>query len=122
MAKKSFGTNDPNFAMFNSMASAAAAPADQEKPTAERADVYQTLDRNADEANPAPGKRHTQGRKGEHAKRINIAFTDENYAYIRIMAAMTGQTLTDFVNVCIERHREGHEEAFQKALDIKNSL
>ena len=64
----------------------------------------------------------TQGRKGCKAVRINMAFTPENYEYIRIMAGVTGNTMTSFANLAIQRYREEHPELFEQAKAIKDQL
>ena len=64
----------------------------------------------------------TQGRKGCKAVRINMAFTPENYEFIKTMAKASGQTMTEFVNLIISAHQRQHPEAlaasrmFQKIL------
>lgn len=57
----------------------------------------------------------TQGRKGMKMQRINMAFTPSNIDYIRVMAAIRGQTMTQFVNAIISREREQNSEAYQAA-------
>ncbi len=64
----------------------------------------------------------TQGRKGCKAVRINMAFTPDNHDYIKTMARISGHTMTEFVNIVIERYRTEHPELWEKALEIKNSL
>ena len=41
----------------------------------------------------------TQGRKGCKATRINMAFTPDNHEFIKVMARITGKTMTEFANV-----------------------
>lgn len=48
----------------------------------------------------------TQGRKGIKAKRINMAFSDENHAWIKAEARRQGLTATQFVNDIIARERK----------------
>ena len=64
----------------------------------------------------------TQGRKGCKATRINMAFTPENHEFIKVMAAITGKTMTEFANLVIERYRTEHPEIFQQAKSIIDSL
>lgn len=64
----------------------------------------------------------TQGRKGCKATRINMAFTPENHEFIKIMASITGQTMTEFTNLVIERYREEHPDIYAQAKAIKDSL
>lgn len=47
----------------------------------------------------------TQGKKGEKLKRINLAFDDENYEYIRLESRRRGRSITAFVNAIIEEYR-----------------
>ena len=57
----------------------------------------------------------TQGRKGMKMQRINMAFTPSNIDYIRVMAAIRGQTMTQFVNALITQDRERNGEAYDAA-------
>ena len=57
----------------------------------------------------------TQGRKGMKMQRINMAFTPSNIDYIRVMAAIRGQTMTQFVNALITQDRERSGEAYDAA-------
>ena len=55
----------------------------------------------------------TQGRKGQKAKRINMAFSDDVYEYIAYESRRRGVTITRFVNSVIEKYKaspEGHVE------------
>lgn len=51
----------------------------------------------------------TQGRKGEKLKRINIAFDDENYEYVRLESRRRGHSITKFVNDILEQYRLSDE-------------
>lgn len=64
----------------------------------------------------------TQGRKGCKATRINMAFTPENHEFIKIMAGVTGQSMTEFANLVIQRYREEHPDLYEKAKSIKDSV
>ena len=68
----------------------------------------------------AEGK--TRGAKGAKLDRINMAFTSDNFDYIRIMAGISGQTMTAFVNDVIAQHREEHPEQFEQARAIIESM
>ena len=65
---------------------------------------------------------HTQGRKGMKAARINMAFTPENYDYIRVMRSMRGENMTDFVNYVIAEHRREHGEKYEQAKEIMKDM
>ena len=61
----------------------------------------------------------TQGRKGCKAPRINMAFTLENWDYLRTMSAIMGQTMTQYCNALIEKHRNENKEHFERAKEIR---
>jgi enhancing lycopene biosynthesis protein 2 len=64
----------------------------------------------------------TQGRKGCKAIRINMAFTPDNHEFIRVMAKITGKTMTEFANLVIERYRTEHPELYEQAKAIIDQL
>ena len=64
----------------------------------------------------------TQGRKGCKAVRINTAYTPENYEYIQTMARLRGQSLTAFVNMLIDKHREQNAELYDQIKAIKDKM
>lgn len=47
----------------------------------------------------------TQGRKGQHAKRINMAFSDDNHEYITKESRRQGMSATSFVNMIIDEYK-----------------
>ena len=57
----------------------------------------------------------TQGRKGCKAIRINMAFTPENHEFIKVMATISGKTMTEFANLIVERYRNEHPEIYEQA-------
>jgi len=67
-------------------------------------------------------KLKTQGRKGCKAIRINMAFTPDNHEYIKVMAKISGKTMTEFANLAIERYRNEHPDLYEKAKEIINGL
>lgn len=64
----------------------------------------------------------TQGRKGCKAPRINIAFTSENWDFLRVMAKLKGQNMTQFCNEIITQYREAHGETYQKLKKLAEEL
>lgn len=64
----------------------------------------------------------TQGRKGCKAIRINMAFTPENHEFIKVMAKITGKTMTEFTNLTIERYRQEHPDLYEQAKAIIDQL
>ena len=64
----------------------------------------------------------TQGRKGCKAIRINTAFTPENHEFIKVMATISGKTMTEFANLIVERYRNEHPEIYEQAKAIIDQL
>ena len=56
----------------------------------------------------------TQGKKGAKAQRFNMAFTPSNLDFIRILAKLKGQTMTQFVNEIIDREREAQADLYKQ--------
>lgn len=65
---------------------------------------------------------NTQGRKGMKAPRINMAFTPENYDYIRVMSGIRGESMTNFVNYVIEESMRLHGEKYEQAKAITSDM
>lgn len=64
----------------------------------------------------------TQGRKGQRAPRINLAFRPEIYDYVKTMSAVRGQTITDLVNHIIAKNMEENREVYEKAREFRKSF
>lgn len=64
----------------------------------------------------------TTGRKGVKLPRMNMAFTPDNYAYIKTMSKVRGESLTQFVNHLIETSIEQNAEIYAKAIEFRKSL
>ena len=65
---------------------------------------------------------HTSGLKGVKLPRINLAFTPANYEFIKIMAQVRGQNLTEFVNDVLQQARENNADLYQQAIKFRESL
>lgn len=74
------------------------------------------------EAQERAAQLKTQGRKGCKAIRINMAFTPENHEFIKVMAKISGKTMTEFTNLVVERYRAEHPEIYEQAKAIIDSL
>ena len=55
----------------------------------------------------------TQGRAGCYTDRINMAFTVDNYKFIKRFSKLRGQNMTDFVNHALDEYRAKHEKEFK---------
>lgn len=91
--------------------------------------VRQSMSRKGQQAEATPEEAKarasnlkTQGRKGCKATRINMAFTPENHEYIKVMARLTGKTMTEYTNLVIEKYREEHPEIYAQAKAIIDQL
>lgn len=63
----------------------------------------------------AQEEQRTQGRKGLKMPRMNMSFTPSNMEYLKIMAGISGITVTRYVNTLIEQDAANNTERYQKA-------
>ncbi len=68
----------------------------------------------------AQGK--TQGRAGVKALRINMAFSPEVHDYIRTMARVRGQTVTQFTEAVFRKSMEENAEIYEQAKAFQETL
>ena len=54
--------------------------------------------------------------------RINMAFSPSNIDFVRVMAALKGQTMTQYVNALLDREREANGEAYEAAKKLSTDL
>ena len=64
----------------------------------------------------------TQGRKGCKAIRFNMAFTPTVYEYIKTMARVRGESVTDFTNHVFVQSMEENAELYEKAKQFTESF
>lgn len=64
----------------------------------------------------------TKGRKGCKALRINMAFSPEVHDYIRTMARVRGETITQFTNYIFQKSMEDNAEIYEQAKRFKETL
>lgn len=64
----------------------------------------------------------TQGRKGCKAVRINMAFTPEVHEYIKTMARVRGESVTDFTNYVFRQSMEDNAALYEKAKAFQDSF
>ncbi len=64
----------------------------------------------------------TTGKKGVKMDRINMAFAPDLYDFIQVMSRVTGQSMTDFVNLIVRKYMNDHRELYDKAIEFRNSL
>lgn len=66
--------------------------------------------------------RNTQGKAGKKADRMNMAFSPENYEFLRVMAGIHKMTITKYVNHVIEEERKRNTDLYIRARDLMKDL
>lgn len=74
-----------------------------------------------EEAEERKAAMRTQGKKGAKLTRINAAFTPENIQYIKIMGRIRGESMSEFINHVLDKHREDNAEFYAQAKEIKDN-
>ena len=64
----------------------------------------------------------TRGRKGVKMVRVNMAFTPTVHDYIRIMANVRGESITEFTNKVFEKSMQENAELYKRAQEFKKLL
>jgi hypothetical protein len=90
--------------------------------TTEKRKYTKKLPADEQEATERAETLRTQGREGCKLPRINLAFSPSNYEYCKIMAGVTGMSMTAFINSVLNQHREANQDLYKKAKAIKDSL
>lgn len=62
--------------------------------------------------------RKTQGRKGLKMPRLNISLTPSGMEYVRVMAGITGKSVTRYISDMVDKDAEENAERYQKAREI----
>ena len=57
----------------------------------------------------------TQGRKGKKLPRINMAFSQDNLEYLRLISRIEGVSMTEYVNQLLEVDKEEKSAVLGKA-------
>lgn len=85
-------------------------------------DMLETQDTQKEQkAQEAREALQTQGRAGVKLDRINMAFTPANHDFIRVMAAIRGQTMTAYVNAVLDAERARNGDKYQAAKALVDS-
>lgn len=66
--------------------------------------------------------KNTQGKRGMKADRMNMAFSHENFEYMRTMAGLHKMTMTKYINRLIEEDRKRNLELYEKAKSLMEDL
>lgn len=76
----------------------------------------------AQEAEEYARKGQTRGRKGCKMVRINMAFPFEVHEFIKAMARVRGETITDFTAHVFRQYMAEHMDTYRKAQEFRDSL
>ena len=110
--------------VYNTIAEATAAPDPQEEQQAQEVQktrkARKTYTEQEQQEFMAAGI--TKGRKGCKAIRINMAFTPDVHDYIKTMARVRGESITDFTNYIFTRSMEENREIYERAKAFKESF
>lgn len=127
MSKKNFGDANTNPVYSGIMeATAAPAPAQDQQKQQEQQQAQEvksgrkTYTEQEVEQMRAAGA--TQGRKGCKALRINMAFSPEVHAYIKTMARVRGETVTEFTEYVFRQNMEANKDLYEMAKTFKDSF
>lgn len=116
MAKKDFSKVRTGN-VYDAIAEATADPAPQPIPVRKK-DTPPT----AEEIQLAREQSRTRGRKGIKMLRINMAFTPEIHDYIRTMAQVRGQTVTQFTEAVFRKSMEDNAAIYEQAKAFQKLL
>lgn len=64
----------------------------------------------------------TQGKKGCKMQRINMAFTPNNIDFIRVIAKLKGQTMTQYVNDILDKEREENKALYDQIQELSKKI
>lgn len=122
-AKKDFSKLNTG-RVYDAIAEATAEPEAQEVQPAQDAPRQRAAHRPYTEAEKLAYKQagKTQGRPGIKLERINLAFTPDNYEYVKTMASVRGQSMTEFVNHIIAQSMEENAALFAQAKAFKKAF
>jgi 2-hydroxychromene-2-carboxylate isomerase len=116
MAKKDF-SNLNTGSVYETIAEATAEPAPQAIPKRKK-----NTPPTEEEIQLAREQGRTRGRAGVKALRINMAFTPEIHDYIRTMAQVRGQTVTQFTEAVFRKSMEDNAEIYEQAKAFQKLL
>ena len=123
MAKKDFSKLNTG-RVYDAIAEATAEPEAQEVQQAQDAPQQRAARKGYTEEEKAAYKQagKTQGRPGCKMERINLAFTPDNYEYVKTMATVRGQSMTEFVNHIIAANMEENAALYAQAKAFKKAF
>lgn len=120
MASKKDFTTASNRRVYNSITEATAEPEQEPQQAQEVQNPRKAY--TAERAQEMRQAGTTQGRKGCRAVRINMAFAPDLHEYIKVMARVRGESVTDFTNYVFRQSMEQNAELYEKAKSFVKSF
>ena len=117
MAKKDFSSVNTG-SVYGTIQEATADPAQGAQEPQEARKERKTYTEAEQERYRQEGR--TMGRKGCKAIRINMAFTPEVHEYIKTMARVRGESITEFTNAVFARHMLENAQLYAQAQAFKD--
>ena len=91
----------------------------REHPMPETHEAYEAYEAHAPKADGAYRAADTQGKRGEKALRMTMAFSEENMDYIRTMGKLESGGATAYVNRLIEADRRKHADVYRQMKSLR---
>jgi hypothetical protein len=98
------------------------APVQQQETPARKRQTRSTA--SPEEAAVRMAEGRTQGRKGCHMQRINIALTPDNYTFLKACSGVMfgANSMTDLINTLVEKYRKEKETEFKEMLALRERM
>ena len=117
--KKDFSTVDTG-RVYSAIEQSLAEPAQETQQAQEAQQTQEKYTAQEIRAFQEAGK--TKGRKGVKMVRVNMAFTPTVHDYIRIMASVRGETITEFTNQVFLKSMAENAELYKQAQEFRKSF
>lgn len=109
MARKKFEEINTEARLADTISKATARGGNQGLPTAEEAQLRNEAKR-------------TKGRKGLSLAKINVAFPDLAYDFVKVVSKSSGLTMNEFIVAIVEKYMAEYPEDYQKAKELQEHL
>lgn len=109
MARKKFEEISTEARLADTISTATAKGGNQGLPTMEEAKLRNEAKR-------------TKGRKGLSLAKINVAFPDQAYDFVKVVSKSSGLTMNEFIVAIVEKYMSEYPEDYQKAKELQEHL
>ena len=80
--------------------------------------MQQDIEADAERKRAAAEARQTQGRKGYNMPRLMITLTPSGMEHVKVMAGLTGKSVTRYISDLVTKDAEANKELFEKAKEL----